>query len=48
MTYDLLEDGWRFVDKATINFFYDRMMFDYDDFRDLRGVDENGAWEEWH
>ena len=43
VTYDLLEDGWRFVDKATINFFYDRMMFDYDDFRDLRGVDENGA-----
>jgi hypothetical protein len=43
VSYDLLEDGWRFVEKANLNFAYDYMFFDYQDFRDLRGKDENGA-----
>ena len=43
VTYDLLEDGWRFLEKATINLYYDLIFYDYDDFRDLRPVDSNGA-----
>jgi hypothetical protein len=31
------------VDKGTVNLFYDRVMFDYKDFRDLTATDENGA-----
>ncbi len=36
ISYDLVEDGWRMLDKATISFYYDRIFFDYADFRDLR------------
>lgn len=43
VSYDLLEDGWRFVEKAKLNLAYDYVFFDYQDFRDLRGTDENGA-----
>ncbi|MGI9341466.1 MAG: DUF3570 domain-containing protein [Gammaproteobacteria bacterium] len=43
ISYDLVEDGWRFVDKARMSFSYDHMIFNYDDFRDLRGRDANGA-----
>ena len=34
-TYTLFENGWSFFDKGTLNVFYDRMQFDYDNFRDL-------------
>lgn len=34
-SYDIARSGWRFVDKGTVNVFYDRLMFQYDDFRDL-------------
>jgi hypothetical protein len=34
-SYDIARRGWRFVDKGTVNVFYDRLMFQYDDFRDL-------------
>jgi len=40
--YDFLEQGWRFMDKATVNFYYDHILFDYDDFRDISQVDANG------
>lgn len=43
VSYDLLEDGWRFVEKAKLNFAYDMMFFDYEDFSDLRGTDDTGA-----
>jgi hypothetical protein len=36
VTYDILENGWRFIEKGSVSFFYDHMLFDYKDFRDLR------------
>ena len=35
-SYDFLKGGWKFVEKGTVNFVYDHMLFNYDDFRDLR------------
>jgi hypothetical protein len=35
-TYEFARSGWRFVKKGTVNLFYDRIEFDYDDFRDAR------------
>jgi hypothetical protein len=35
-TYEFARNGWGFVKKASANFFYDRMEFDYEDFRDAR------------
>ena len=35
-SYDVLRSGWRFIDRGTINIAYDRIRFDYKDFRDLR------------
>jgi len=42
VSYDLIVDGWRFLEKATLNITYDRIFFDYQDFRDLRSVDGSG------
>ena len=42
-SYNLLEDGWRFLEKATLNFYYDHILYDYKDFHDLRPVDGTGA-----
>lgn len=36
LSYDILKGGWRFVDKGSLNFTYDRITYDYSDFRDLR------------
>ena len=36
VSYDILPGGWRFVDRGTVNLFYDHILFDYEDFRDLR------------
>jgi hypothetical protein len=36
VSYDFIEGGWRFLEKGSVMFFYDRMWFSYDDFRDLR------------
>jgi len=33
-SYDFARNGWKFVKKGSLNLFYDRMQFDYDDFRD--------------
>ena len=35
-SYDIVRDGWKFVERGTVNVVYDHMMFDYEDFRDLR------------
>ena len=35
-SYDILKGGWKFVDKGTLNIVYDHILFNYDDFRDLR------------
>lgn len=42
-TYNLLRDGWKFLEKASVNVHYDHIIYDYDDFHDLRFRDENGA-----
>jgi hypothetical protein len=38
-SYEFAQDGWRFVKKGSVNLFYDRIEFDYDDFRDARDTD---------
>jgi len=45
VSYNLVEDGWRFLEQASLNLTYDFMFFGYDDFRDLRDKDANGAPE---
>lgn len=35
-SYDVLRSGWRFIERGSVSLFYDRLDFDYDDFRDLR------------
>jgi hypothetical protein len=35
VSYDIMEGGWRFLERGTVNFVYDHITFDYDDFRDL-------------
>jgi hypothetical protein len=34
-SYEILRDGWRFVDRGTINFSVDHLQVDYHEFRDL-------------
>ena len=36
VSYDILESGWRFIERGSVSLVYDRMSFDYQDFRDLR------------
>jgi len=38
VSYDLIQNGWYAVDRGSINFAYDHIMFDYDNFRDLRAT----------
>jgi hypothetical protein len=38
VAYELRVPGIRFLDKTTVNLKYDRMQFNYDDFRDLRST----------
>lgn len=35
-TYEFARSGWKFIKKGTLNVFYDRIEFNYDDFRDAR------------
>ncbi len=37
VTYNLLKKPYGFIDKATLNFNYDRIWFKYDDFSDVSG-----------
>jgi hypothetical protein len=36
VSYDILEGGWRFVERGSVSLFLDHMLFEYQDFRDLR------------
>ena len=36
VSYDFVQNGWHAIDRGSINFTYDHIMFEYDDFRDLR------------
>jgi hypothetical protein len=35
VSYEILEGGWKFVERGSVSFFYDHIFFDYEDFRDL-------------
>jgi hypothetical protein len=35
-TYELPPLGWKFIERSTVNLFYDRALYDYSDFRDVR------------
>ena len=35
-SYDIVRGGWKFIERGTLNVIVDHMMFDYEDFRDLR------------
>jgi hypothetical protein len=35
-SYEFAQTGWRFVKKGSVSLFYDRIEFQYDDFRDAR------------
>lgn len=35
-TYEFAQTGWGFIKKGSLNLFYDRIEFSYDDFRDAR------------
>jgi hypothetical protein len=37
LSYKVLEDGWGYLDKASLNFKYNHIWFDYDNFTDVRG-----------
>ena len=37
-SYDVMRGGWRFVDRGTVSVAYDRITFDYEDFRNLTGA----------
>ncbi len=41
VSYDLSQDGWKRVDKGSINIAFDHMIFDYQDFRDasIQGIE---------
>ncbi|HUT41508.1 MAG TPA: porin [Gammaproteobacteria bacterium] len=36
LSYDILKNGWRSIDRGSVNLAYDLIWFDYDDFRDAR------------
>ena len=36
LSYDIVRGGWRFVERGTLNFSYDFIRFEYEDFRDTR------------
>jgi hypothetical protein len=36
VSYDFIQNGWRWIDRGSVNLSYDHIWFKYDDFRDLR------------
>jgi hypothetical protein len=42
-TYEFGASRWSFLKRSTVNVFYDRMRFDYDDFRDILSGGAAGA-----
>jgi len=42
-TYEFGASRWSFLKRTTVNLFYDRMRFDYDDFRDILSGGAPGA-----
>ena len=44
-TYELSSLGWERIQRSTVNLFYDRINYQYDDFRDIRTGGAPGAEE---
>ena len=42
-SYELFRDGWSFLEKASVNLTYDRLIIDYDNFRDITQGGNPGA-----
>jgi hypothetical protein len=42
VTYDVFEGSQRFFERGSVSLFYDRMLFEYRDFRDLRSEVSSG------
>lgn len=42
VSYEFLSKGWNFIDRGTVNFSYDFLTIEYDEFRDLRGSEPVG------
>jgi hypothetical protein len=38
VSYDIVRGGWKFIDRGTVSLMYDRIHFDYENFRDLTVV----------
>ena len=43
VSWNLVDDGWSFLERASLNFTYDYIFLDYQNFRDLRFKDDTGA-----
>ncbi|MFO7603682.1 MAG: DUF3570 domain-containing protein, partial [Gammaproteobacteria bacterium] len=43
VSYEFAKGGWGFIDKASANLGYDRVQFDFEDFRDLRSGSTVGS-----
>jgi hypothetical protein len=43
VTYELPPLGWKFIERSTLNFYYDRIHYSYDDFRNLLEGGEPGS-----
>ena len=42
VSYEFLSKGWNFVERGTVNFSYDFLTIEYDEFRDIRGSEPVG------
>lgn len=42
ISYAFLSKGWRFIDKASINLKYRKLLFNYEDFREINNLDLPG------
>ena len=42
-SYELFRDGWSFLEKASVNMTFDRLIIDYDNFRDITQGGNPGA-----
>ncbi len=46
VSYDFIKDGWSYIDRGSITFQWERIWFDYDDFRDIRDTSAAPGKEE--
>ncbi len=46
LSYEFARGGWGFIDKGSLNFAYDYIYFDYDDYRDIRDTSQPPGQED--